>query len=500
MVATSRDERGSPSRGPRPSPRPASPSGRRIDLGEDGRWLLVGTTAIAVAVIGGFHLSWDLTVGLFGPAAVLGGLGAATVAIVRSTARISDLSNFVALAVCGLVAKAVGTWARYYVTNTVYERGDELTYHESAVTLGERIHDGVWSLAGTPIEPYGANTQAISWMLGSVYSVTGGSRVFGFIVFSWMSWLAIMLFYRAFRTAFPDLTSRPFAVLVFFLPSLVYWPSTVGKESFMLMWMGLAALGMAKLAAGVQPARAVVFVLAGGAGLSLVRPHMALLLLGAAVPAMLLGGGGAEGSKRRVSRVVVLILLAPALALAVTRVEQYFGGGAGWFSAGTERAADQTAIGGSSFDAQPVRSPLDLPEAAVGVVLRPFPWQADGAPALAASLEGLMLAGLALWNWRVVGRLFKMAFNARAVAFCLSYVVLFIVAFSNINNAGILARQRTQMIPFLLFAGCAAWAATRRADDPAHGASEAPVRVPLRSVAPARVGAVPRTPRGARPE
>ena len=124
---------------------------------------------------------------------------------------------------------------------------------------------------------------------------------------------------------------------------------------------------------------------------------------------------------------------------------------------------EQTAQGGSVFAAQPVRGPADLPAAFVNVMLRPFAWQADNPLALVASLEGIVLIGVLVVRAPAVVRIPRLAWQHRGVAFGAAFVTLFVLAFSNIANAGILARQRTQLFPFLILVLGAALARPRPA-------------------------------------
>ena len=98
---------------------------------------------------------------------------------------------------------------------------------------------------------------------------------------------------------------------------------------------------------------------------------------------------------------------------------------------------------------RPVRTPLDVPFAAVTVLFRPFPGEALNLLGILASLESLALLALVAARLRP-GVLFREMRRSPFVVFSLSYVLLFAVAFSNIENAGILVRQRGQVLPLLL--------------------------------------------------
>ncbi len=98
-----------------------------------------------------------------------------------------------------------------------------------------------------------------------------------------------------------------------------------------------------------------------------------------------------------------------------------------------------------------VTSPVDLPAATVTVLFRPFPWEARNVNGLIASAEGLLLMGLFVTSGR---RLAHLGPYGAAAALPRSmrpaFALVFIVAFSYVGNFGILARQRTQMLPLVL--------------------------------------------------
>ena len=52
------------------------------------------------------------------------------------------------------------------------------------------------------------------------------------------------------RRAVPTLNRKWYSAFMFFAPSLAFWPSSVGKEAIMLLALGLAALGTAKVLNG----------------------------------------------------------------------------------------------------------------------------------------------------------------------------------------------------------------------------------------------------------
>ena len=115
-----------------------------------------------------------------------------------------------------------------------------------------------------------------------MYVFTGPTRLGGFLVFSWMGFLGLWMLYRAFEIAVPGGNHRRYLLLVLFFPTMVYWPSSIGKDAWMLLCLGFAAYGIARLLTG----RLIIGVIPAALGFwgaAVVRPHIALMLVLAAV-------------------------------------------------------------------------------------------------------------------------------------------------------------------------------------------------------------------------
>jgi hypothetical protein len=114
---------------------------------------------------------------------------------------------------------------------------------------------------------------------------------------------------------------------------------------------------------------------------------------------------------------------------------------------------ERTDEGGSSFQSERARGPFALPQAAVQVLIRPFPWEAHNAQALVTSLEGVLLVAVAVGSWRSLRHLSRQL-RRSYVLFCLLYAAAFVFAFSTFGNFGIIARERVQVLPFVLALLC----------------------------------------------
>jgi hypothetical protein len=266
-----------------------------------------------------------------------------------------------------------------------------------------------------------------------------------------------VLMVRAFKAAVPEGDHRRFALLVLFLPSLLFWPSSIGKEALLMGCLGLIVYGGALLLAPRPRLRGALFFAIGASLVMLVRPHVALMSilgLGLAMAVGVLGGFGGSGQgavRGRSLRLVALVVVVVLAVIGSTRVgdqfEEYAEGGAEATLAG---ALEQSSIGDSEFTPVAVSSVTDVPAGIISVLFRPFPWEARSLSTLVTAAESLVLVGLIAFSWRRLFSLPRLLLRRPFLVFCLSYVVLFSIGFSFIGNFGILARQRVLVLPIVL--------------------------------------------------
>lgn len=294
-------------------------------------------------------------------------------------------------------------------------------------------------------------TGFLRYASGLVQVVTFSDRFSTFLVFAAIGFLGIVLLYRAFVAGVPDGDRYRYAVLVFLWPSLIFWPSSLGKEAWMLLALGLAAGGAARVLRGQRGGFPLAALGLGAA--ALVRPHVALLVLAAMLAAYVVRRETHGDSLRTAGKIVgVAVLLVGAGLLSVQtteffEVEDLDADAIEQVGAAT---VEQTSQGGSEFSPVRVRTPLHYPLAAVSVLLRPFPFEVSSSEGLLTAAEsGVLVLGFAfsIPRLRQVPRLLR---RVPYLTFALAFVGGFVFAFSAIANFGILARQRTQVLPFVL--------------------------------------------------
>ena len=351
-----------------------------------------------------------------------------------------------------LILKFAATLPRYYMVAVTYERGDSFRYADTAVLLRRGFLTGDFDLS-----PLGENsitgTQFVEIVTGLVYTAIGPTFLGGYIFFSWLCFIGLFFFYRAFCVAIPDGDSIRYALLLFFLPSMLFWPSSIGKEALMTLALGLTAYGCALML--TRRFGASLYLLPGLAGILMIRPHVAMFVIaGLSLGYILRGFGGqrkvALGSFRTIFGLAVI---AAATLLVIRQVSQFFGLDEFNLDTATqtlESASEQTGQGGSEFDTSPGPSLADLPMDLVTVLFRPFPFEVHNVQALLAALEGSILMLLFILSWPRLRTIAKRLATQPYITFCITYIVLFCFIFSSFQNFGILARERVMVYPFVI--------------------------------------------------
>jgi hypothetical protein len=424
-----------------------APFESRIAVGIGGALLGFSFTVLGLLFLIAAQLDGFLVVAFLVP--VL--LAASWPAFTRQARRERD-PTLVRLLVAALLLKLFGSLVRYWVAVAFYDsNADAFEYHRVGVDLAMRFRAGNFD-TGLPSL---SGTEFISFFTGITYTITGPSIFAGFLLYSWLAFGGMFYLYRAFTIAIPDGRKRSYARLLFFMPSMLYWPSSIGKEAWMLFTLGLAAFGTARLLTG-RPWRGMA--LAGVAMwlAAIVRAHVSGMVVLGLVVAYLFARPprrlGALGPAMKMVALAALLVVAVGL---LGRTQSYLlekgidpADGVTGVLAETGR---RTSQGGSGFEAPSTGASLaKLPFAAVTILFRPFLFEVHNAQAAITALESTLLLALVLARRRAIWQAVRHLRRYPYVAFILVYSALFVVAFSSIGNFGILARERTQLLPFFL--------------------------------------------------
>ena len=371
----------------------------------------------------------------------------------------------------GLVVKFAGAIAGYYVRFDAYGgSADAGRYHSFGKLLAEDVRSGL----ATPfaLVPRSTGTQFMETLTGAVYTVTGSSLMGGFMVFTWMSFWGLAFYVKAAHHAIPGLATRRYTLALFLFPSLIYWGSSIGKEAFVGLCLGLAAWGAAIVFTRRGNIRGgVVMTIAGLLGSGFVRPHFASVWAGAIVIALVArvvldasGRRTADGDTRRRLQLSTILLVAVAgigFLLVANVALNYLPSDAGdtapvsdQFTGIFVTAEGRTTQGGSSFTPATVSGPQDWPWSAFRTVTRPLLNEATNLATLLPAIEMTALLLVGAFSWRRLANAPKLMLTTPYLVFAALCVVTFGVAFSSIGNLGILVRQRSLILPLLLVFWC----------------------------------------------
>lgn len=295
-------------------------------------------------------------------------------------------------------------------------------------------------------------TGAMRAISGVLHVATGNDFFATYLVMAWCNFLGCFLLYRALVLAVGDADGYRYARLLMLWPSMVFWPSSLGKDGWMVLTIGLASYGAARVLQRVAGGYTLLAI--GLAAGSFVRPHLTLAALVAFVVALLVGWRPASPTAVTpsvVAKAVGIVVVVVIGSLLVSRTQELLN--IDDFSASSlETVAatveGHTAQGGSAFHPPNPRTPGGFVEAAFTVLYRPLPTEARGSEQLLSAAEGVALAVLTVASFRRLLTVPRRLRRQPYVTHALVFVLVWILGFGVIANFGVLARQRTQMLPF----------------------------------------------------
>lgn len=365
-------------------------------------------------------------------------------------ARPEDMDWLPKMVALGYVAKIFWSIARFLVLEIIYHgSGDAVGYHGSGVTYVE-----VWRSFQIP-EGFAVGTAFVDRFTGLLYVPYVPTMFGGFFIFASLAFLGQLLMYAAFRDSVKPRRLKWYAAAIFFIPAITYWPASIGKESLMFLGIGLAVYGASSLLrrGGIKP---LIHMSAGLAFAGAIRPHVSALVIGSLAGALLLAKGkdGNLGMSPLVRWVSVVVVGAGSLflvyfALAEFNINLESADVAGQVDEFVTTVEGNTAKGGSEVSGGAVSSPLDLPDATLRVLFRPLPYEAHNLQAMASALESTAFLLLIVWR---LPKIIRNGFRVRSDPYVLMTMIMtlgFIVMFSPFLNLGLLARERSQILPFL---------------------------------------------------
>lgn len=376
----------------------------------------------------------------------------------RMLAREHDARWLPTMFALGAVAKMAGSAARYWVLQVQYRGvGDAVGYHNRGLEMAD-----VWRSGAIPPIPEGLaslGTRFMGWVTGLLYAPFEPSLLGGFFIYGMLALIGQFLFYAAFRRWAPTKTHFRYLLLILFWPTIVYWPSSIGKEAFIMLFLGIAMYAISRLFEKLGFPWLLLFGVAAGM-IFVVREHVTALL-GLSLIGTLIAVKASPGVGGR--RLLLVMVMVAGLIPVAAGVSARFGVSfedsvsAEDFDGVQEDLERTTGQGGSAVTGGVVSGPLDLPAGILKVLYRPLPNEASNMQMLIASFEGTALLLLTVWT---APRWWPELLNARRspiVLYSAIYTLGFVIAWSWILNLGILARQRSLVVPFVLLIFAYGW-------------------------------------------
>ena len=285
-----------------------------------------------------------------------------------------------------------------------------------------------------------------------VMALTGPTLPGIFLVYAMFSFAAAILYFKAFGMVFPNGNRKLFAGLIFFFPSWVYWPSSLGKDAPMALFIALVAYGLALIVARRNMGGLVLIAL-GIVAAGTIRPHLVGILgLAMALPIIMRLPTGSKAAAPAlrflyIAAVSVLALVLINVAVGKFNIEVKSLASIGNSFQLYEGLSSRAERGGSSFRPVPLTEPLGVPMAFITMLFRPFPWEAPNAAARVLSIEAVFFFGIVIWRLGAIRRAVKSMFSNPYVVFLVLYFIAWALALTVVGNFSLLARQRLMVLP-----------------------------------------------------
>lgn len=342
------------------------------------------------------------------------------------------------------------------------------TYFNRAVEYGESLV--ATGNVGVFLDFMQPGELVISRLLVLAYLLIGPSLVGVFLLSGLVGFWGSYLFLRAFQTAFPSFRGSKFlAVSLFFLPSLAFWTSLLGKDSWLFFFLGWATYAVANIVNGIR-LRHLLGLLISTVFITLIRPPIGVALTMAVGGALILGLPSLLRSDRpaAVLRPVAYVLFGfiavggVGVAATSLRSDPRFSDQSslaeGLLTIAIGRhggLSTEAARGGSSLavqitDPTPGEVARFLPQAMFTFLFRPLIFEAHNVLGLIAALDGTLLLVIVLSRGRYLLRAIGSVLTQPFVAFCLVAFLFFTAGLSFESNFGAIVRHRSMVLPFLL--------------------------------------------------
>jgi hypothetical protein len=382
---------------------------------------------------------------------------AVSLPIARRLARAEGDPRLVSLVMIALVLHFLAGPAQILIDNHIYHGVADFSgyVHQGAVISGN-FRSFHFTTQGAQLRSI-LGDGSVSIAAGLVFSFVGINELAAFFVFAWFAWLGTIFFYRAFALTFPEGGHRRYALMLFLLPSLLFWTSDVSKETVMMLSLGVATLGIARVLA--RQRRGYPMIVLGTLLGIFTRPNELALLLGGFAIAMLFRRTDTDTGLRAVRRVGSFLFLGLILTVTAVLTLKFVHGTAGnvghiLSTAGKANSSTNNsavAAGGYGSSNVPYSSdPLLYPRDVYTVLFDPLPITATSITKLLAAAENTVILVFVFTSLHRLRLMFRIGRERPYVILCAVYTAIFLYVFAALGNLGLITRERTLVFPYLL--------------------------------------------------
>lgn len=321
-----------------------------------------------------------------------------------------------------------------YIVTAAMSASDSVAYYNNAIQASD------W------FNLFETGTRFISFIAYIPAGLFGLSYYSTMLIFSFFGFLAVLLFYITTRENVQlkkTLFGFSYVELVFLLPNLHYWTSSLGKGSTILFGLGLFTFGLSRFN------RRILFLILGSFFIYMVRPHIFFAMITSIMLGVLITTSGIKWYLRW-----LMFLLAGVLFLSLSDVVVEFAEVESMNIMGSDVLAHRVSELGKSDTG------VDLQNYNFFMKMFTFwfrPLFVDGLSlvGMIASFENAFYLYMFFMFFRegiLNFRFFNGWFRICLIFFLLGSVILAQVS----GNLGIAMRQKAQMMPFFFIIFCKA--------------------------------------------
>jgi hypothetical protein len=322
-----------------------------------------------------------------------------------------------------------------YYLYVLFNPSDSKYYYQKVEVL---YRGDTWS------DFYGTSTRFIEWLAFPFVHYLNFSYEAMMALFSLAGFLGFLYFYVFFRENIKlkhTFLGMDLLTLIFFLPNLHFWSSSLGKGSVSMLGLGLFFYGMSKIRTRW------LAIIIGGIIVYHVRPHILLVILVSSVLAFVFTNKGV-GFVSKVAFVLgasiaFFFIYQDVLQLVGIEEEQFVSQGLDL----THRASELTKAT-SGVDITHYNLAMQL----FTFLYRPLFFDAPGLLGLFVSFENMLYLLLTIQlfsSFRGITYLFRSSFLVKSAL--LSFISVAIALAQIAGNLGLAMRQKSQVMILFLF-------------------------------------------------